>query len=460
MRRLALLVLVVACSVWPAAVQAQQRTVLDSVHVVDVEAGAVRLYQSIHIEDGIIRAITPAGIPLPPHAHRVAAPGRFAIPGLIDAHVHLRDPDPEIEGLLLIANGVTAVREMGSPLEYPLAFRKAVEAGDRIGPDIVIAAMVDGASTWRPFIIPIGTPAEADGVVRQLKARGVDQVKIYDRSITLETYRALGEASKRHGMPLVGHAPHGLEEAASVGQASVEHLRGVARAVTGSTGLVPAEPGSQVPIGWFGHWHLYHEFDSTVRRQRLNVPGGAHVVHVPTLVYYESLKRLARGEDRWADPRLRYVRGERPLSWAGFKLGEADAAGEHFFPNLQEAVRDLRATGATIVAGTDYHSSPFNVAGFSLHRELELLAEAGLDPAEALRAATTHAAALLGLGSRQGLLREGYAASIVLLDANPLDDIRHTRDIRGLFHAGRYYDRGALDRLLAEAEERAGADES
>lgn len=445
------LLIMAGCVAAPSSAP-QQRMVLDSVHVVDVVRGTVASNQAIHIEDGVIRRITPAGQPLPENTHRIAAPGQFAIPGLIDAHVHLLDP--QIEGRLLLANGVTMVRDMGSDLEQTLAFRHAVLVGRQVGPRVVIAAMVDGEESWAPFAISIATPTEAAAVVERLKERGVEQIKVSDRSITLETYHALAREARRHDMPLVGHVPYGLEEALAVQQASVEHLRGVAQAVWPKAHVFAANDSKADAFTFmFGPWHMYLDLEPATRRQRLAAQAKGGVVHVPTLVFTEGVAWVGR-EDMWTAPLLRYVRGHRPAAWAWWDNGPfrevAEAADRHV-PTLHQAVQDLYAAGVTIVAGTDY-GGPFNVAGFSLHRELERLAEAGLHPADVLRSATSHAAELFGAGTRLGLLKEGYEASVVLLEANPLGDIRQTRNIFAVLHAGRYYDRRALDELLAQAE--------
>jgi imidazolonepropionase-like amidohydrolase len=421
-----------------------QSTAFAHVTVVDVRAGQLRADQTVVVSGDRITAMGKSGtITIPTAATIVPGTGKYLMPGLIDAHVHLIDA--ERQGRMLVANGVVAVRDMGSPIDETLDYRNAILSGKQVGPAIVMAGMLAGGPTAPLWAYNPKAALEAREAVRSLKRRGVDEVKLYD-GLSREAYSAAAEEAHALGMKAVGHVPFGLDAAMAVGQASVEHLRGLADA------LVPKAPSVDEFTLVFGPWQVFDQVP-LVDRRALYVRLREHnVVMCPTLVYYEGIARAGE-ENMWADSLLQYSPSARPLNWESWTSGlSADVAKttRPYMRILGQATRVLMIEGVVVVAGTDF-GGPFAFAGFSLHRELQLFSDAGIAPADVLRSATLSAAALLDVEHDLGEIAVGRKASLLLLDADPLEQISNTRRIAGVMLNGRYLDRGKLDALLRQS---------
>ena len=386
-----------------------------------------------------------AGLPPAPGAHIVNGSGRFLMPGLIDMHAHVSKTRGSSLSLL-VAHGVTTVRDLGGDHEELLAWRREIDAGTRIGPRLLIAGpyLESAGNAARQHATPasemvepvertrigVATPRDADRVIGGIAARGVDHLKI--RTTTdRETYLAIGAAAKRHGLPLTGHIqPYPLDDVLAAGQASIEH---------GFYPPLDERPG-------FNRGALFTRF------------AAAGVAMVPTLVVLErlgtpddeTLKRsLAEAESRPSGKRLlsAYLRAD----WRE-QLAEQGPDRRPFYRRLQENIRrdlrEMRAAGVRILAGTDI--GVLNVVpGESLHEELRLLVrDADLSPLDALRAATRDAAAVLRRDREIGTIAAGRRADLILLDANPLADIAHVSRISAVVLRGRLFDRTALTRLI------------
>jgi imidazolonepropionase-like amidohydrolase len=380
-----------------------------------------------------------------PLAYIVDGSGRFLIPGLIDMHTHVSKTRGSSLSLL-VANGVTTVRDLGGDHDELLAWRREIDAGTRIGPQLLIAgpylesasnAARQHATAATEMVEPVertrvgvATPADADRIVSGIAARGVDHLKI--RTTTdRDTYLAIGAAARRHGLALAGHIqPYSPDDILASGQASLEH---------GFHPPLDERPGID-PRSFFG---------------RLAAAG---VAIVPTLVV---LERLGTPDDQALKRRVAEVDdppgGKRMLSaylradWRE-QLAEQGPERRPTYRRLQESsrrdLRAMRAAGVRILAGTDI--GVLNVMpGQSLHEELTLLVrDANLSPLEALRAATRDAAVFLGRDQEIGTIAAGRKADLVLLDADPLADISRVSALSAVVLRGRLFDRGALTRLV------------
>lgn len=388
-----------------------------------------------------------ATLPSAPNAHIVDGSGRFLIPGLIDMHTHVSKTRGSSLSLL-IAHGVTTVRDLGGDHEELLAWRREIDAGTRIGPRLLIAGpyLESASNAARQYSTPasemvepaertrigVATPTDADRIIAGLATRGVDHLKI--RTTTdRQTYLAIGAAAMRHRLALTGHAqPYPLDDVLASGQASIEH---------GFYPPLDERPG----------------FDRRALFTRLAAAG---VAMVPTLVV---LERLGTPDDetlqRLVTEAERPTNGKRLLSaylradWRE-QLAEQGPDRRPSYRRLQENIRrdlrEMRAAGVRIVAGTDI--GVLNVVpGESLHEELRLLVrDANLSPLDALRAATRDAAAFLRRDREIGTIAPGSRADLVLLDADPRADIAHVSRISAVVLRGRLFDRPALMRLIDE----------
>jgi imidazolonepropionase-like amidohydrolase len=364
---------------------------------------------------------------LPAGARIVDATGKFLIPGLWDMHVHIGSKSALP---LFIANGVTGVRAMDGDPEYH-QWRKEVAAGAVVGPRMVIASGVfDGPQTYFDYHIKVGAAAEAREAVRKAREDGAEFIKVHDL-LPREAYLATLDEARKLGLPVAGHVPAAMtpEEVSDAGQASIEHLtRMDDLSLDGKGGARTAA--------------LFTRFQRN------------HTWQCPTLVMTRNYTLLAN-PSLAADPRLRYVPPRRKEGWRRMNDGSLSVrewmARKQLYRKRQALVGALQRAGVGILAGTDL-ANPYLIPGFSLHDELALLVEAGLKPMEALQAATRSPARFLGRAKEMGTVQQGKLADLVLLDADPLVDIRNVTRVRAVVADGRFYDRAALDRLLSQAE--------
>jgi imidazolonepropionase-like amidohydrolase len=433
------------------AAQAQAPVTVTNVSVIDVRTGQVRPGTSVVIQDGRILRIGGAAAGT---GRQVDGSGKFLIPGLWDMHVHLIFGDwfpdgAEITLPLFVANGVTAVRDMGSDLDPILQWRAAVAAGKMLGPRIVTPGpMLDGPKPRFPSSIAIATPDEGRKAVRDLKARGVDFIKLQSQ-IPREAVFAIADEAKKQGITFVGHVPDAVRarEMSEAGQKSFEHLIGVFE------GSSPSEDefltGNKSPA----------KFLATYEVGRASALAALlaqnHTWQCPTLIW-ERGANLIEERDLAHDSLGRYVPAWwKNTTWKRFtdqvehEFNVDDLATRRRFVDKElELVNLLHKAGVPFLAGTDTPPGVYVLPGFSLHDELGILVHAGFTPLEALQTATLNPSIFLGLERETGTVEAGKRADLVLLDANPLVDIANTRKIAGVFLRGRYFGRGELKGML------------
>ncbi len=442
-------------------------TALTHVTVIDPHSGRVLPDMTV-----VIRGDRIAGVhhgPAPHGTTVVDLRGRFVLPGLADMHAHAQAEG--IDPALNIANGVTTVRDMaGSPLARD--WRDRIEAGTLLGPRYVLGSrIVDGApSIWDPAfldVVQVADARQARDAVRREQAAGADFIKVYSR-LSRPAYRAIAAEAHRRGIPFAGHCPDEvpLEEAADLGQASVEHLfwtpfdtsREEAR-IRADIARIHLEPGDY--SGWFAaihplEWTAANTYSSAKARRLYGKLARRRTRQVPTLAMHRGLD-LARTLDIHADPRNRYLPasalGSMEFALAEFYLAdrpvETDAEWAAMFGHRLRTVGEMHEHGVPIMTGTDTGTVAV-YPGFSVHDELALLVEAGLSPMAALHAATAEPARFLGTDT--GRVAAGHAADLVVLDADPLLDITDTTAVSGVVVRGRYIGPDERLRILAEVE--------
>ncbi|MBL8767974.1 MAG: amidohydrolase family protein [Planctomycetes bacterium] len=432
---------------------AEPTLAIEHVAVIPMDREVVLADQTVIVVDGRITTIGAAAeVAVPDGATRIDGRKRFLMPGLADMHVHVWD---ENDLYLFVANGVTTVRNMfGAPRH--LDWRTRIEAGELIGPRIYTAGpIVDGEPAVWPGSIELTDPDDADGVAKEQKDAGYDFLKPYSR-LTPDNYDALVAAGKKHGLPLMGHTPValGLGDVIDAGQTSVEHLDGFSEAAQrGDSPFKTVDGRTDIPA-----WKTIDEARLAPIARAMR---DAKVWNCPTLVV---LQKWAQGDDAaalLARPEMRFVSpfiraGWEPTSPMNYlaKLPASYVTAAHeALPFQQKAVRALRDAGAGIVAGTDM-GNPFVIAGFALHEELAYLVGAGLTPYEALRAATADAARCMKAENDWGTIAVGRRADLVLLSANPLDDVTNAALRVGVVLHGRWL---TEDTMRTELERRAAA---
>lgn len=422
---------------------------LTHVTVIDGKGSDARSDLTVVIEGDRITDIGPRSA-IPKGAQVVNAAGKFLIPGLWDMHTHLGKAG-EVVFPALISNGVTSVREMGGDGEATISLRDRVKRAELLGPRIKATGLILENPRFIQMLERVTGDsfagkrigvANADDAKRAIEANakmGADFLKIRT-SASREAYFAIASEARRVGLPLVGHLPFGISalEASNAGQRSIEH-------------------------GWV--------MLETIPEDKLKETAAQLIKNdtyvVPTLVAGRGFREtpdeqvLAIVDDKAGviDARRKYV----PQSLADFwrkqiEMKKSESEKLDWMAIKQKNVeifRILHKAGVKMMVGTDL-GAPLCYPGFGLHDELELMvSDIGLTPAEALQSATRLPAEFMGLGASLGTIEKGKLADLVLLDANPLVDIKNTSKITAVIIGGRILDKAELksmmDKMAAEA---------
>jgi hypothetical protein len=427
---------------------------LKNVNVVDVDSGAIVAARSVLVSEGYIREVGPQESLRPPAGTSIIdASGRYLMPALWDMHTHPMEPEALA---LLVANGVGGIRIMwGMPRH--LEWRARVELGELLGPRLLVAGPIIEGVPPQQMAGVVDTEGRrlvktfADGVAeaRRQKTAGFDYIKVYN-NVPLEAYDGLVAEADRLHIPVVGHVPFavGIDGALAARQKSIEHLRGYIEK------LVPADAPLQPGIDLRSRTLAWTHIDESRIPDLVRATLAAGVWQCPTLstaIYHapsSAVERyLATTEAQYLDPQTREAfRHRERIKWLS-NFSEDDFV-RATRANDRQAVllRAMHAAGVPLLAGTDT-----DTFGFALHRELEAFVAAGLTPSEALKTATINPAKFAGLEKEVGRVQPGYAADVILLGANPLQDIRNTSRIDAVILRGQLLDRAALDSMLTKA---------
>ena len=439
--------------------------ILQDVTVIDTAGGPALPHRTVIVRHGKIEKIvnTTTGTEGKLPGVHVDGSGKFLIPGLWDMHVHMVFGDwfprgKEVTLPLFIANGVTGVRDMGGELEVLQEWRKEIAAGTVIGPRMVISGpMLDGPQPRFPSSIAIKTPENGRRAVDDLKRRGADFIKLQSL-IPRDAVFPIAEESRKDGITFVGHVPDSVRasEASNAGQKSFEHLIGIFE------GSSPLE--DEFLKGSKNETRFLATYDPAKAAALFTLLAKNHTWQCPTLVW-ERGGNLIDQKDFAKDTRAKYAPAYwKDVTWKRFTeeivhdFNTDDlATRKRFVEKELEVVNEMHRAGIPFLAGTDTPPGVYIFPGFSLHEELQRFVAAGFTPMEALQTATLNPAKFLGRESELGTIEKGKLADLVLLDANPLDDIRNTEKIAAVVVNGRYLSRAELDKILAGVEEAAKA---
>ena len=434
---------------------------IQDVTVIDVNTGAALPHRSILIRNKQISAVG-IKVPIAKNARIVHAAGKYAIPGLWDMHVHLWYHENQFP--LFLANGVTGVRDMGSNLAWVNHWREQIKSGKLQGPRIVTCGPpVDGAASGDdklPIVVVEG-PNEARAAFDRLDNMDVDFIKVLSR-LPRDAYFALLERARKYYIPVAGHVPTSvsLMEAIDARQKSVEHMSGLLLACSKREDRLRNRMLLAIEKkDWNTYTDLNAEvldtFDSKKAALIFERMATYDVREVPTLgmlrrSMFADADELAASayvhyipasiRKGWTDPR----EDRKKLSARNLELANAQ------YEKLRELLPLMRKAGVMIMAGTDT-GDPYTFPGYDLHRELELMVGAGLTPLEALRSATLEPARYLDATVSMGSIEAGKDADLVLLNADPLKDIRNTQKIAGVVVDGVYLPKLQLTAMLPAA---------
>ena len=400
---------------------------LTGVTVIDVETGARRTGVTVLTQGDRIAAMGPR-IALPPGASRVSGKGKFLIPGLWDMHSHHQGTGAESLDLF-VAKGVVGTRDMGGDADFILPLRDRVRAGAVFGPEIVASGpMVDNAPPDFPYRLHVTNAEEARLAVRELKRLGVDFIKVHDHTPREVFFAAAAEASQV-GLTVSGHVPVAVkvEEAADAGIRSIEHL------------------SNYEVLGECSSGETYSLSTCLRLFDKLAAKG---VWQTPTLAFFQTLPDVFEGQplrhaEYASDSLLELTRQNIEVSHV--PQASLDKLRYAARVALQQGIHDLYLRGNRFLAGCDGL-----VPGFCLHDELEWFTKAGFSPQEALQTATINPAHFLGRDKLQGTVEVGKRADLVLLDADPLADIRNVQRIDAVILRGKLVNRSAIERIIAK----------
>ncbi len=431
-------------------------TAITGVTVIDAHSGVRRDHTVVFDGDEIV-AVAPAGIDLPPTAHTVDGTGKYLIPGLWDMHVHLTYDDRFTEAMpdLFLAHGVTSVRDTGGLLAKIQPVVERMRAPGARAPRVFFSGplldgefvVYDGES--RPEIgVQNSTVAMAEASVARLKAAGVDFIKTYEM-LSPEVFEALVRAGRDADLPVAAHVPLSMRAREAGPEVdSMEHLRNVELDCARNAVDLHRRrldilekhddgPGYELRrrLHTLQRLPAIAAYDEESCRQTMK--SLRSTTQVPTL----RLNTLGlhppfeRGD--WEEALSRIPRPARE-EWERL-VAESRAAPEApdttFGAFSLSLAGRMHAAGVPIGAGTDTPIG-LSIPGYSLHTELERLVEAGLTPLEALEAATVRPAEFFSLDDEMGIIEIGRRADLVLLDADPLEDIANTRRISAVFARG------------------------
>jgi imidazolonepropionase-like amidohydrolase len=433
--------------------------VFSHVNVIDATGTPMQSDMTVIVEGQHITEVAKSGqARVPIHAIVVDAHGKYLIPGLWDMHVHTVFGDwlPRNEKItlpLFVANGVTGVRDMGGDLVVLKQWRSEIAAGTLLGPRMIIAGpMLDGPVPRFPSSAPVANAADGRKVVDDLKAQGVDFIKIQSL-IPRDGYFAAADEAKKLGITFVGHVPDAVRasEASDAGQKSIEHFTGIFEACSTIEDQLLKGPKS---LG-----RNVSTYDAARAKAVIALMAKNQTWQVPTLVW-ERGQWLVDDIDLSHDPLTKYAPAAwKDRTWPMFTrdiIKDMDTdplpVRKRFVQMELEMTLAMHRAGVPFMAGTDTAAGVHVFPGFSLHDEMALFVQAGLTPMEALQTATRNPAQFMGRLGDMGTIEKGKVADLVLLDANPLDDIHNSRRIRAVVLAGRYFSRSDLDEMLKQVE--------
>jgi len=410
-------------------------------NLIDGTGGATVRDATLVVERGRIIAVgREAEVKIPEGATVVNVRGKTILPGLWDMHAHFE----QVEwGPVYLAAGVTTVRDCGNEFEFITAVREAVASGRGLGPRLLLAGVVDGTSPFSLGIQAVDTPDEARMWTDRYHDAGFQQIKIYS-SVKLEELKVITQEAHRLGMTVTGHVPEGLNayQVVEAGQDQINHIQYVADIMHAP----PSPNGGTVTNGPRQRRQLVPgiELSSPEARKAIAFLKEHGTVIDPTIALSELYTATTAKPPASFEPGVNDVAPELVEQVADVgPPTEKSELNEKVFKKELEILGALHQAGIPIVAGTDQA-----VPGHSLHRELELYVEAGFTPMEAIQSATVVPARAMGLDKELGTLEPGKRADLIVIDGDPLVEIRNTRNVEFTITNGRLYTSAELWRSV------------
>ncbi|MEX0290803.1 MAG: amidohydrolase family protein [Flavobacteriaceae bacterium] len=446
-------VLLLAALIFVSCNQAQEKisataTLISNVNVIDVRTGNILENQNVVIDSGRIQSMSEMDINAEDFTNHIDGNGKYALPGLAEMHAHIPSPNTSKERIeetlfLYLSNGITTIRGMlGHPSH--LEMRKKVEEGELLSPRIFTSSpSLNGNS--------VPTPEEARKKVTAYKNDGYDFLKIHP-GIPLDAFDELVKTANEVGITFSGHVPVavGIRHALKSRYASIDHVDGFLE------GLVPESANvNPAENGFFGY-----NFTPLVETDKIDelvaLAKENKVWIVPTQSLFERWFAPASGRDLLAQPEMKYMPASTLENWkqrkeqsTGAESGFDVAQWQKFDAIRLALLKQLQEKGHGMLLGSDAPQL-FNVPGFSIHHEIAGMERAGLSPLQILQSGTINPAVFFQKEGQFGELKAGLDADLILVNANPLEDLSALKEISGVMVRGKWLSKDAIDKKLVE----------
>ena len=408
----------------PAAATHKKMAIMHAM-IIDVVNKITMPDATVLIENGKIQAVgKSSGVQIPADAFVLDAKGKTLLPGLWDMHAHFEQAE---WGPAYLAAGVTTVRDCGNEFDYINAIKNSIDGGSGIGPNIIKAGIIDGKGPYALGVIQADTREEAIAAVQRYKDNGFEQIKIYS-SVKPAILKIICSEAHRLGLSVTGHIPMGmnLEQAVDSGMDMVNHVQYVYSIMKRdkTTGAIDFSDSANLAVMKFLKTH--------------------NVVVDPTLGVFELAFRSVKDNITEIEPDFSSLPDPlKPLfTNTGSSSPQEIERGKIIMKAFMDIVGALNKNGITIVAGTD-----MGFPGYSVYREMELYVACGLSPMEAIQTATIVPARVMNLSAVRGSVEAGKNADLILVDGNPLENIRNIRKVSMVIKDGKLYDPPALHKM-------------
>jgi imidazolonepropionase-like amidohydrolase len=426
-----------------AAAGAQQPAALAilNVTVIPMDRERTEADQTVIVRGDRIEALGPAAsVTVPPGARQIDGRGKFLIPTLSEMHAHIppgNATEAEMERVLTLyaVNGIGTVRGMlGAPQHLPL--RDRANRGEILSPWIYTSGPSFSGSSASSVEVAVR-------MVKDQKAAGYDFLKIHP-GVKRDVFDAMAAAADAAGIRFAGHVPLdvGLMRALEARYATIDHIDGYVEALARE-----GASGSEM----FG-LNLTGVLDESRIPSLVEATRKAGVWIVPTEALFQHWVGPAAPETMTTWPEMQYVPKDQLAQWVESKkkliAGATPAERARFLEVRGHLIRALHAGGVGLLLGSD-GPQVWNVPGFSVHRELQYLVQAGLTPYQALETGTRNVAVFFGTTADRGTIAQGKRADLVLLEGNPLADIGNSSKIGAVVLAGRLLAKDDIDKRLA-----------
>ena len=438
------LLFAIACAVaWlavsPRSSAQQPVLAIEQVNVIPMDTERVLPDQTVVITAGRITTVAPAAkVAVPVGATRIDGSGQFLIPALAEMHAHIPSGQAAAQAervlFMYVANGIGTIRSMlGDPGHFSL--RERVRKGEIVGPTMYLSGPSFNGQT-------AATPEAAAARVAEQKKAGYDLLKIHP-GVPRTAFDALAAAADRAGIRFAGHVPAGvgLHRALEAKYSTIDHLDGYVEAL--------ARPGAP-PSQNFGVNLVPHVDESRIAAL-VGETKAAGTWNVPTQILLENWYGETDVEMMRNWPEIRYANPADVMQWVATKRNNTEAVPadqrRRFIALRRRLIKALHDGGAGLLLGSDA-PQVWNVPGFSIHRELATYVAAGLTPYQALRTGTRNVAVHMGTLAQAGTIEAGRRADLVLLQANPLQDITNSSKIAGVLIGGRWLPRTEIQKRL------------